>query len=240
MAASSSEVAPKKPIVRNDHVKRAATLKANRQKARQRDFAKAGVGDSYTKSARLATAIANHVEQQFEEQCNHINDKFVQQRENVRNDLESSLDRRIGPADDISGMTPVEVVAMKKIKYTQANKELQTAKQAKEKWVKQQKEKKKEEAQCKKAEKDRKKEEARCKKVQDNKQKAQTKQAAKATKKRPLPGTGPKTDNSTVEAAAVTGGYACTVRRKSSGIICARDFCFECNGTASCKRERQQ
>ena len=67
-------------------------------------FAKAGVAGSYTKSARLALAVTESVGErvegilvkQAEEQRIHTDGQFVQQRDNIQEDLKTEMDRRWG------------------------------------------------------------------------------------------------------------------------------------------------
>ena len=105
MAASSSNTTPSlKKRVRNDKAKRATLKSIKRQKDRQEVFAKAGVAGSYTKSARLALAVTESVGErvegilvkQAEEQRIHTDGQFVQQRDNIQEDLKTEMDRRWG------------------------------------------------------------------------------------------------------------------------------------------------
>ena len=89
---------------------------------RQAAFAKAGVAEFYSKSARLEDAIKAK-QQQLTEQRAHTDRKFAEQRINTKVDMTEVvteyLDKRFGPAIEEEGMTARGIYLAHKKQYTE-------------------------------------------------------------------------------------------------------------------------
>ena len=149
MASSSADAStsadPKPKRIRNDREKRSQRQKELNLKKHKAEWAAAGKMSSYTKGACLAHMVADEITE-------GVQQMFDEHRQHSQTDMNECLDQRLGPVDDMTGMTPDQRINFVKTKLNRVLGELAREKTHKMKTVEKEKQDKVEAKLAKQAE----------------------------------------------------------------------------------------